>query len=307
MKIYISYSHLDRMLAAQFHDHLTNNKFDVHWDQDLPMGGSLASLTDAMLDCDALLVIISKNSQNSDFVQSEMMQALGYSRVREKPRVLPYITHGTKIPFSLMSIQCFMGTEDVQSDLDKTVEILNMLKGTVIAESQESQERVENIHISLDSYIKDVFEKLEKNEKRNRCFSYCFYALSFIFLILSCIYALLKVSSIDINLTIPQSIQSGIANLLILTVIIALARLAFILGKSFMVESIRNGDRIHAISFGKFFIQAYGDKASRYEIREVFGEWNIDKGSSFYHQEVKDIDPNVLGAFEIIKSAIAKN
>jgi hypothetical protein len=69
-----------------------------------------------------------------------------------------------------------------------------------------------------------------------------------------------------------------------------------------MVESIRNGDRIHAISFGKFYLNAYGDIATREEIKEVFGNWNIDNGSSFITQDAKDIDPNVLGALEIIKS-----
>lgn len=90
-------------------------------------------------------------------------------------------------------------------------------------------------------------------------------------------------------------------NVIILTALAALSRLMFILGKSFMVEAIRNGDRIHAISFGKFFIQAYGKQASRQEIRKVLGEWNIDKGSSFHTQDVKEIDPNILGILDALK------
>lgn len=73
-----------------------------------------------------------------------------------------------------------------------------------------------------------------------------------------------------------------------------------------MVEAIRNGDRIHAISFGKFYIRAYGREATRQEIKEVLGEWNIDKGSSFHTQDAKEIDPNILGVLELLKSQNTK-
>ena len=108
------------------------------------------------------------------------------------------------------------------------------------------------------------------------------------------------------ELDLCSNIFISIHNVVILTVFAALSRLSFILGKSFMVEAIRNGDRIHAISFGKFYIQAYGKQASRQEIREVLGEWNIDKGSSFHTQDAKEIDPNILGILELLKSNSTK-
>lgn len=69
-----------------------------------------------------------------------------------------------------------------------------------------------------------------------------------------------------------------------------------------MVESIRNGDRIHAIWFGKFYIRAYGKQASREEIREVLSEWNIDKGSSFSKQDAKEINPQIIDTLDVLKS-----
>lgn len=76
-------------------------------------------------------------------------------------------------------------------------------------------------------------------------------------------------------------VSKTISGVLTLVFILALGRLLFILGKSFMVEAIHNSDRIHAISFGEFYLNAYGKVAARDEVREVFGNWNIETVSSF--------------------------
>ncbi|WP_090808310.1 hypothetical protein [Paenibacillus sp. 276b] len=61
-----------------------------------------------------------------------------------------------------------------------------------------------------------------------------------------------------------------------------------------MVESLRNADRIHAISFGEFYLKTYGEKADWNEIKEAFQHWNIDKGSSFITQSTTEYDPKIL-------------
>lgn len=42
--------------------------------------------------------------------------------------------------------------------------------------------------------------------------------------------------------------------------VVALSRLLFLLGKSFMVESIRFYDRAHAIGLGKLYLKLYKGK-----------------------------------------------
>lgn len=171
-----------------------------------------------------------------------------------------------------------------------------------MAEQDTNTEIVENLNISLESYLKDVFAKLEKNEKTNWNLAYFSYFASIMFLVLIVIFGINRLYQYTYNeLNIYSNIFYMLQNVVILTILAALSRLMFILGKSFMVEAIRNGDRIHAISFGKFFIQAYGKQASRKEIREVLGEWNIDKGSSFHTQDAKEIAPNILGVLELLK------
>ena len=57
-------------------------------------------------------------------------------------------------------------------------------------------------------------------------------------------------------------------------------------------------------------MNAYGKVATRDEVREVFGKWNIDNGSSFISQSPKDYDPQILEnlvlAVEALKDKISK-
>lgn len=235
--------------------------------------------------------------------RNELLIAIGYNSGRERPRIFPYIVYGNKIPFDLSTILCFMGTDNIDNDLQNIRIQLEKMRGSIFAEQDNNYELAENLNISLGTYLKEVFTKLERNEKKNKTLAYIFYITSALFLISVLPFLILysiyyTYNEVELSIIIFHAIK----NIAILTVLAAVSRLSFILGKSFMVEAIRNGDRIHAISFGKFYIQAYGNKATRKEIREVLGEWNIDKGSSFHTQDVKEIDPNFLGILELVKS-----
>jgi hypothetical protein len=307
MKIFISYSHHDTEIAKSFYGYLSSHGFEVSSDADISIGDNWSSkIRNMMIEADVILAIVSDKSSSSATAQTEISMIIGSQNFRDMPRLFPYIVSGTPIPLNLNDYQCFTGTSNIHKDLELIVEKLNQIKGSLIAKEIESMEQIGKIGLNLDSYIKEVFIKLESNEKRNRHLSYCMYIISFMLLAGSLCFLILRAIPQINGTNVETIIGISVANTLILTMIFAMARFSFILGKSFMVESIRNGDRIHAISFGKFFINAYGDKASRQEVREVFNEWNIDKGSVFRLQDVKDIDPNIIGAFEIIKSAIAK-
>lgn len=308
LKIFLSYSHEDKELAYQFHNYLCKYDFEIIWDENtIVIGDDLNKLKNALYEADVYLPIISGNFERSKFTQSELLAAVGYSSVRERPRLIPYIAYGSKIPYGLSSLLCIMGTSDIEYDLSKIVIQLNKIKGLIFAAQDMHNEIAEQINTSLDVYLKDVFTKLEKNERRNRVIGYISYVLSVLFLLLilpTIIFFPHTRNSSAMNTV--STILFTVKNLSVLSVLAAISRLTFILGKSFMVESIRNGDRIHAISFGKFFIQAYGNKVTRQEIREVLGDWNIDKGSSFHTQDAKEIDPNFYGTLELMKSYFDK-
>ena len=318
MKIFISYSHYDREIAQILHRNFAERGFDVSWDGNITFGSRLDELQKMILDCDVFLVIVSGNSIESNYVQSEISLALGYMGTRNKP-IIPYILERVEkyIPSNLLQYQCFMGTEDIESDAIELANAIEKIKGSILAKQEETQkalntarevatEKVEVVKRNLAEYTDEVFERLKKNEKRDRRMAFAFYCLSVLFLIVTALISIKRIMPITSNADALKSVEYIISNILALTIIIALSRLSFTLGKAFMTSALRSEDRIHAISFGKFFIQAYGDEATRDEVRAVFGEWNIDKGTSFHSQSSSDFDPNIMNAFEIIKDALTK-
>lgn len=309
IKIYISYSHFDKELAQKFFNNLSKLDFEVIWDENTIFTGDNFNkkLMSALSEADVYLPIISKNFENSVYAKREFLTAIGYNSSKERPRLFPYIVHGNKIPAEISTVLCFLGTENIDDDLEKIGNSLQQLSGSIFADKKTNIEITENLNVSLDVYLKDVFEKLERNEKINKILAYTSYVFSALFLLAIVVYGIIRSyrhSFADFELS--SNMFFVVQGVIVITVLAALSRLSFILGKSFMVESIRNGDRIHAISFGKFYIRAYGREASRQEIREVLGEWNIDKGSSFHTQDAKEIDPNILGVLEMLKSQNTK-
>lgn len=308
MKIYLSYSHNDKELASKFKTYLSEKNFEVIWDEDLLNIGDDFNLkiSKALFETDILIPIISEQYQTSKFTQSELQTALGFKSIDRKPIIFPYITYKSNIPDEVKNISCFIGTSNIENDLEKIYTELNKINGTLLARNRETLTITKMINENLDKYLNDTLRKLKINEIKNEILAYFCYILSIMFLLLivSFISNVFVLNFSEEN--ILQTILYSVKNIVGLSTLAALSRLAFILGKSFMVEAIRNGDRIHAISFGKFYIKAYGRVASRQEIREVLSNWNIDSGSSFHTQDSKEIDPNVYGAVELLKSYFNK-
>ncbi len=74
----------------------------------------------------------------------------------------------------------------------------------------------------------------------------------------------------------------------------ACAKYGFTLGKSYVSESLKSADRIHAISFGKFFIRVFGAKAKWPELKDAFQHSNINRASTFTSLDTSQFDPKLI-------------
>lgn len=147
-------------------------------------------------------------------------------------------------------------------------------------------------------YINETKQRLEKLAKKNEWFSYVCYGICFLILCGCVLFCFLNKPSFDIvEKNIVPIIYYAVTSLAVLSIFISSARFVFVLGKSFMVEAIRNRDRIHAIDFGDFYLKLFEEDFKWSELKEILQNWNIDKGSAFISQDVRDIDPAVLDAF----------
>jgi len=309
MNVFISYSHRDSEIALSLSRHLENKKFDVFIDNKIPFGGDIyREIGKGIAKADAVAIIISKNYKGSFGVVNEAVfltnPLLSFMNRGKMPLIIPIIIGDDfEIPLYIKDLNCLKisSLDKLDEAFEQVAAILKMHEQKILDEQVKEKQAEEKVKKSLSVYIEDVFATLKYSEKRNRRLSVLLYCLSSASILISIIiFYLMKDVHIDSNNYIHLGFLL-ISNVIITTLIIATSRLFFILGKAFMVESIRNADRIHAISFGKFFLDAYGNDATRAEIIQAFNSWNIDGGSSFRTQSTEEFDPKLSEFLKLLK------
>lgn len=324
MNIFISYSHIDNGFALKLSSTLEADGYDVFVDNKIPIGNNIyKDIGKGIARADAVIVVISKNSNRSHFVANETVSMLSFLDKGRMPLVIPVVLGtDTPLPADLNRFNYIVipyENEKSNSDnlsieysvhgskvkLDKSLEedaiekirlILAAHDEKIKQDEQERRKSEEKVKTGLSKYIEDVFVNLKESEKRNKKFAFWLYLVSILSLIATIAIAISFTMNKDWQTAnVEYMIAYGIACLFIVVILVSLSKLLFTLAKSFMVEAIRCSDRIHAISFGKFFLDAYGTEASREEVLKAFSSWNIDNGNtSFRSQSGEDYDPKIL-------------
>ena len=65
-----------------------------------------------------------------------------------------------------------------------------------------------------------------------------------------------------------------------------------------MHESLKSGERLHAIKFGEFYLDAYGADAEWDQIKEAFENWNISGSSAFSRKEAENTDSIIADSIQ---------
>ena len=158
----------------------------------------------------------------------------------------------------------------------------------------ETERLTESIETEGYQYLDNTINDLKSQAKVNKIISFVCYVLSFIALAALLVFVYKRFCGfayaeaiVDVNYTIVICIEAIVLS----TLAVTLSRFLFLLGKSFMVESIRFYDRAHAIGLGKLYLNLYKGKFRWSELRDVLQSWNIDGGSSFRNLDAKDIEP----------------
>lgn len=327
MNIFISYSHVDNDFALKLSNILEIDGYDVFIDNKIPIGNNIyKDIGKGIAKADAVIVVVSKSSTNSHFVANETISMLSFLDKGRIPLVIPVVLgKNTPLPVDLNRFNYLVipyegevsnNSKDIDANivkhkLDKSSEknVVEQIRLILAAhyeklqqDKQAQQQSEEKVKTGLSKYIDGVFEKLKENEIRNKHFAFWLYLVSIVSLMLTIIIALFFLVTYKQYSDSVTLIVQGIVCFFVSIILVSISKLLFTLAKSFMVESIRCSDRIHAISFGKFFLDAYGSEASREEVIKAFGSWNIDNGStSFRTQSGEDYDPKIAEIIRILK------
>lgn len=311
--IYISHSTADAELAGRIAAALRATGQDVWMDSAELVPGTdwRAALTTALSRADIILVLLTPRAETSKWVMSEIGAARAYQQSRGDVALLPVLIGGVAIPPLLSDIQGIIALEeDVDAITQQVLAAVDRLIGLRAAKRVEREEIQERIERNAADYIDEALIRLTERETRHRRAALAWYGLGVGSLLAGIGAALwLSVEALG-RLTATQNqwpvfAFMALKSVIIIGLLVAASKYAFSLGKSHMGESLKNSDRIHAISFGKFYLKAFGDKANWTEIKEVFQHWNIAKESAFTALDSKEWDPNFVGAALELAKVIA--
>jgi len=99
-KLFISYSHEDKPVAKQVAEALSQRGYEVFWDAKIPPGMTFDTyIFENLQGSNAVIVLWSKHSINSDYVKEEAEYAKHHSVL------VPLNIDGTDLPFGFTRIQ----------------------------------------------------------------------------------------------------------------------------------------------------------------------------------------------------------
>jgi len=309
-KIYLSYSHKDRDLATEIGQKLkTKFKHQILSDIDVAVGERWRdSLNSALKDSDGILVLLSKNSLDSQYVFSEIGAARAYNEVEKRKFIIPVIVGQINIPLVIQDIHCiFLNDNNIEEtirEINAGVEFFlgqlevkrEQKKERIEVEKEQEREENENIKENAVVYVEDTMNDLKKREQMNKTIGTIWYYIGFGSLFIG--VALGLFNFIQTHILVGQDwvdiIVIAIKSIVIVGLLLACSKYSFTLGKTYLNESLKNANRLHAISFGKFYLNCYGRNVNKQEIKEVFQHWNIDKESQFSKLNPADFDPKFI-------------
>ena len=319
--IYISYQHTDSEIVKQISKKLIARGHKILLDDSVLKVGQdwRKVLLESLRNADGVIVIITEKSLKSNYVVSEVGTARAYvAESANKKFLIPVIYGEIPIPNFIDDLYCIRLYDD---SFDETIEKIDIsISGFLGRQEADKENKIiakQEVETKAADFIKDTTLALKKRESHNKFVAYFCYLVGITMLIYGVdvgINGFKSLTEIQNLLDKHPNQVWGIYTLIVLKsiivigLLIAVSKYVFTLGKSFMHESLRNADRIHAISFGEFYLKAYGDKIGNHtEIKEIFQEWNIDKPSAFSNLEVGSYDPKFSdNLVEIIKTLSSK-
>lgn len=113
MNIFISYSHIDKEFALKLSSALEADGYDVFIDNKIPIGNNIyKDIGKGIAKADAVIVVISKNSNGSHFVANETISMLSFLDKGRIPLVI-----------NLKDIKASLNKENLKTSEDNVISV----------------------------------------------------------------------------------------------------------------------------------------------------------------------------------------
>lgn len=311
-RIFISYNSRDSALAKQLSDKLRARGHELTIDVDSLVPGQdwRTTLMSSLREADGLIVLLTENSLHSPFVLSEIGAARAFIETSKKMFLLPVIVGGIDIPPVIEDLLAVrwnpsdaVAIDAVIARLDKAI---STHVGVIAAREKEGKDKQTKLESDAAAYVEVAIEALRTRESNSRIAANLWSFLGFVALLggtLFAFFGIYTISSIQTD-SWPGYLLIIAKSIVVVALLVASAKYAFTFSKAYISEAIRNADRIHAISFGQFYLRAFGSNADARDIKEVFQHWNIDNPTAFGAIDADKFDPKLVEAIiQVIAAA----
>lgn len=304
--IYVSYSRKDRDFVLQVTEKLSAVGHRILIDDELLQPGIdwRSALKEGMRQADVFIAFLSEYSVQSPYVIEELVSARALADINKSLLLIPVVIDKIPVPEVINDLFAYI---EPDRDSDKLANLLQNaiakysaskeLEAQKIAESKrEATATSQRIESNATVYIEEALTKLGHIETRYRFISNAWYLAGFLALITGAAiggFGLLQWGQQSNREWVDFALVT-LKTIVVLSLLGACSKYAFSLGRSYVTEALKSADRIHAISFGKFYLKAFGGNAEWSQLKEVFQHWNIDKGSSFLSSSTTDFDPKIV-------------
>ncbi|EFH6051719.1 toll/interleukin-1 receptor domain-containing protein [Escherichia coli] len=156
MKIFLSYAHDDERIAQRIRNYLTHHCGDMIFVMsDMTTGSNLqSSISDAIANSDAVLFIISKNTEKSEWVSQEISLAI-YNKAKGKDiKLIPLrVDKNAEIPFFLKSYIYLDLSDDADFESEMSRLVIGLHKKMTTSAEEELSIQAERIRLESE-YLK---------------------------------------------------------------------------------------------------------------------------------------------------------
>jgi hypothetical protein len=308
-RIYISYGEPDHTLAFQLSAELASRGHSVAPSvSTMPLGSDWRQeLSDRLKEADIYIVIISESSRGYSYLAFEMGVARAYAFESGRMLILPIVIGDAHTPEIVQDMHVLqVPSPDAAFIADRVDHEISAFIGSRAAKEEKTAEIAKRIEVNAAEYVEEAIQSQTAWERRNRIMGVLWHITGFISLVIGIMFAVYGIVRFDTSARpeLAETFLLALKTFVVIGLLGACAKYAFVLGKSYVGESLKNSDRIHAISFGRFYLKAYGDKTTWVELKEVFQNWNIDRSSAFTGLEAAEIDPKIIdSAIKLVRAA----
>lgn len=312
-RIFLSYSRHDKEVVLSVSRELQalGHEITVDVDSVLPGQDWRKVLATGLRDSEVYVVFLSQNSLASSSVLSEVGAARAYSEESGRMLVIPVLIEDVPIPSSINDVLVLSALDtDATTVAQKIDAAIARFVGTRIAKDDQQESFSRIVEENSSSYIEEAIGVQQKSERMNRGAATGWYVAGFLSLVGGLAFVGYSVSVLALSAATNWADFAILAlkSFLVVGILGACSKYAFTLGKSYMSEALKSADRIHAISFGRFYLKVYGAKATWPEVREAFQHWNIDRTSVFSSLGTTEFDPKLMeGLLEFGKAFASKS